>query len=196
MARLILCVPTERAAAYKVETGYHDHCWLDRDDAEKNPKFRQVIPYIVVHNPITGQILSYVRSGNEDRLIGRLSIGFGGHVDFPETVEDALARELREEIGINVEDANLSAPAGVIVSGQSEVNSVHMGVVYMAESEVFALSEEVKEADWKSPGELGDYFEQLESWSQIALMAISNLSVPSLEGSLIRYENIRSEACT
>jgi len=188
MERLICCIPSERAAAWKLETDYDDLCWLERGEAELNPKFRQVIPYVVVRNPVTGDILSYVRNGNENRLIGRMSIGFGGHVDFPESIEDAVLRELDEEIGADVNHRQLGSPCGLIVSDQSEVDRVHMGIVYMLETETYELkSEEITDVQWTSPDDLGLYFEQLESWSQIALMAISNLSVPALEGSLIRY---------
>jgi isopentenyl-diphosphate delta-isomerase type 1 len=47
-----------------------------------------------------GELLLQKRSMNKDIQPGRWDTSVGGHVDFGETVEQALLREAREELGI------------------------------------------------------------------------------------------------
>lgn len=57
-------------------------------------------------------------------------MGLGGHIDDGEAIHDALRRELAEEVGLQKDDiANVSF-CGYIYSEQSEVDSVHIGMVY------------------------------------------------------------------
>lgn len=52
-----------------------------------------------------GRIYLQQRSFNKDIQPGRWDTAVGGHVGYGETVEDALKREAREEIGIALRDA-------------------------------------------------------------------------------------------
>lgn len=109
--------------------------FVDRDICEDpNNKFLQIIPYVTffTSNYAEGKIVfvQYKRAaqGNEDRLLSKTSIGFGGHIDqlsdikatlvttaedttehFVMTKQDladtciaAAKRELIEELGVNV----------------------------------------------------------------------------------------------
>jgi len=81
---------------------------VDRALCEEDPSFLQIIPYITVVSMYNGEILQYSRgqAGGEGRLIGKTSIGFGGHMDevhngsFYNVVATQTLCELGEEWGL------------------------------------------------------------------------------------------------
>lgn len=109
-----------------------------REDLEQNPMFKQIIPYVVVK--IGDKYLSYTRTskGGEGRLYDKLSIGFGGHIDFSDvrrhqdsvdiisTLKDVAAREIIEEIGINEDKYQW---IGLVNDESNAVGQVHIGIV-------------------------------------------------------------------
>lgn len=112
---------------------------------EADPKFRQIIPYVLLKNE--DKFLTYVRGSQieEDRLRNRVALGWGGHVDLPDaqwheggvldleaTLALAVAREILEEVGIVTHVGSMTC-MGLIVSSEDEVSSVHVGVVLVLE---------------------------------------------------------------
>jgi len=66
--------------------------WIQREFAEKNSKFLQILPYIVLRDK-NNMLFAYQRTKGigEDRLLGKKSIGLGGHVDMSsEILHDML----------------------------------------------------------------------------------------------------------
>lgn len=52
-----------------------------RCEAELDPGFKQIIPYLILeHNP-TGRVFAMTRVDGDERLRGRISLGLGGHID-------------------------------------------------------------------------------------------------------------------
>ena len=124
----------------------------ENDNIEKDPSWKQVIPYTAVM--WNNQLLCYRRPSKnaEARLSGLRSCGFGGHVEpsdfetlllsykagtggIPATavVDLAMSREVNEELGINLNehasyDANF---IGWLNHDDTEVGSVHLGLVYL-----------------------------------------------------------------
>ena len=85
-----LCVNSfeDISALIKGESPTIDSCFVDRTICEDpNNKFLQVIPYVTFYTvlPAEGKIkfIQYLRAaeGNEERLVSKSSIGFGGHID-------------------------------------------------------------------------------------------------------------------
>lgn len=70
-----------------------------RCEAECDPAFKQVIPYVVIEHKPSGMIFMTTRLGGDERLIGQASIGLGGHMENGESIFDCLYRELNEEVG-------------------------------------------------------------------------------------------------
>ena len=103
-----------------------------RCEAECDPSFKQVIPYVLVEHKPSGRFFMTTRIGGEERLKGQASIGLGGHLDDGEDVVDALFRELEEEIGLAKDQMTEIILRGYINSDLNEVDSVHLGVVYHA----------------------------------------------------------------
>lgn len=122
-----------------------------RSYIEGDANFLQVIPYGVIRDPWCN-ILGYNRaaSAGEQRLAGRFSIGFGGHVEIKDwrpdlTLPNALALTLEREIAEEVEltwcdrDAQelyrpevaiLDAPIAIVLDPTTDVGRCHLGVVY------------------------------------------------------------------
>src|SRR5262249_549141 len=82
--------------------------YLNRSEAEQDPRYKQLIPYVLLI--CEDQVLRYRRGrgGQETRLHGFYSIGVGGHISdedhglFSKGIgyQDGMRRELREEVNI------------------------------------------------------------------------------------------------
>lgn len=103
---------------------------MPRCEAELNPTFKQIIPYIILANA-DGRIFTTLRLGGDERLRGQHSIGLGGHMDGGEDIPTALYRELKEEVGLTEADIESAKLCGYVYSGKTEVDSVHVGVIYL-----------------------------------------------------------------
>jgi predicted NUDIX family phosphoesterase len=162
--------------------------WIERDDAEKDPSFRQVIPYITVTNEVTGLrlLMTRMKKQGEARLHGKEYIGVGGHIDRQSEdeqasiscVPQAAHREIKEETGF---ENMLIMYKGVLCvhgEGASEVDLVHIGVVYEA-----ATTEEkfnTEEADlhnhrWATDDDLRAAHAKAEVWTQLVMSGVLKL---------------------
>jgi len=168
-----------------------NHSFMPRTQAETDPNFKQVIPYVLITDGKS--ILHYVRGkkAGEQRLVAKGSVGIGGHindVDYKEPLlaftkepllastfgnqefQDAVEREVREELSIQgVFDAK---PIGLINDDSTEVGRVHFGVVHV----LFCMPDKVKkneqvitQVEFVPIDELKAKREHMETWSQICL---------------------------
>jgi predicted NUDIX family phosphoesterase len=150
-----------------------------RAQAETNPKFKQIIPYVVVTDGKS--ILHYVRGkkAGEQRLVAKGSIGIGGHIndedhslfaDGLQAFQDSVRREVREELSI--QGSFDVKPVGLINDDSTEVGRVHFGIVHL----LFCTPEKVRkneqvitQVEFVPIDELKAKREQMESWSQLCL---------------------------
>jgi predicted NUDIX family phosphoesterase len=158
--------------------------FLSRAEAETNPDFKQIIPYVVITDGKS--ILHYVRGkkSGEQRLVAKGSIGIGGHINDQDhslfavgmqAFQDAVRREVCEELAIQG-DFN-PRPVGLINDDSTEVGRVHFGVVHV----LFCTPEQVKKneqiitlVEFVPIEGLKAKREQMETWSQLCL---DNLNV-------------------
>lgn len=113
--------------------------FIDREPAEKDPNWKQVIPYMLIE--YKGMYLVYQRqkAGGESRLHNLYSLGFGGHIkdsDGTGVVEAymrGMQRELTEEIEVETV-ADPSLVQACIYDDSSDVGKVHFGFVYVLRS--------------------------------------------------------------
>jgi len=79
-----------------------------RNEAHSNNKLLHPVVHLHVINN-QSQIYLQKRASNKDLLPGFWDTSVGGHVSLNETIEQALKREVKEEIGIDLKNANTFA---------------------------------------------------------------------------------------
>ena len=110
--------------------------WLDRNQAETDPAWLQVIPYAVLID-LNDRPWAYRRTGGDARLRERRSIGVGGQIEECDrreglltTVRAALVREFAEELLWYPPQMTATAPPVAWINEQdSAVGRVHLGLV-------------------------------------------------------------------
>jgi predicted NUDIX family phosphoesterase len=159
--------------------------FLRRDQAEKDPSHKQIIPYVLLTHG--DKVLHYVRGkkAGEQRLVAKGSIGIGGHMN--ESDESLFAldeaayrggveREVGEEIAINTkfEDRIVA----LLNDDSTEVGQVHLGVVHvfkLAEPKVEKREAMITNVAFLDKNELMALHDSLETWSQICLDSLERL---------------------
>ena len=73
-----------------------------RDECHSNPKLMHRVVYILIFNS-KGELLLQKRSMKKDMSPGKWTSSASGHVDSGDNYTDAAKRELKEELGIELE---------------------------------------------------------------------------------------------
>jgi predicted NUDIX family phosphoesterase len=187
----ILVVKSERLRPFLREKGLvteclaevadiivNEHCFMPRPDAETNPEYKQIIPYVTIRRVGEVFVTKRLSKGGEARLHGLLSIGAGGHIaEGADTgggnvLMNGLHRELSEEVYIERELSLVFA--GLINDDTNEVGSVHLGLfcVLDVSGEVKVLETEKLEGFWADKFALLERAYEMESWSALVLPCI------------------------
>ncbi|MFL5339552.1 MAG: phosphoesterase [Gemmataceae bacterium] len=147
-----------------------------RAQAETDPTFKQLIPYVVL---FCGDVVfHYTRggSGTETRLRALRSVGVGGHISAAEDSAAAdpyragMLRELAEEV--DVRSPFRERPLGLINDDATPVGTVHLGVVHLLELDepnVVPRETVIAQAGFAPPAELRTRGHEFESWSRLVL---------------------------
>jgi predicted NUDIX family phosphoesterase len=149
--------------------------FLDRNRAEKDYEFKQVIPYVVVRHEDHYLLIWRTSKQTEARLHNLYSLGVGGHIndtDIPTADADliltGMRRELTEEIAV---EGEMSCDlVGIINDDSTDVSRVHMGFVFVLRTATLRytiMEPEKYTAAWKTSTELATHYGQMESWAQI-----------------------------
>lgn len=162
-------VPTKRPMVSVINKNLQE---MLRYEAELDPSFKQVIPYVVLRH--SGNVFCTHRLGGsgEKRLAGAYSIGTGGHLTSGETTYSGMRRELMEEVGLEAENTLGYITKGFILDNSSAVNSVHLGVVIdmvVNDPNIHCIEKEKLSGEWLSMEALKNLYDKgkLESWSAI-----------------------------
>lgn len=140
-----------------------------RYDAEGEPSMQQIIPYILIINKEQNKLFATKRINGDSRLIGKLSIACGGHIDSSDQGKEILfkaaVRELYEEV--NAEYCSPLKIIGTVRDLNSNTND-HLGIVIMAFAgdEVEVKEKDTLEGSWLTLNDLIDNYENLEGWSK------------------------------
>lgn len=161
--------------------------FIPRARAEKDPSFKQIIPYVIMSHE--GKYLSYVRGrrAGEARLIGQRSIGIGGHINprddmplfntnFYETYITAVECEVAEEV--SVEANHTDRIVAFLNDDSNEVGSVHLGIVHywnLEAPKVAKREQMISQISFMTPAELQDVRDTLETWSQLCLDGLAEM---------------------
>jgi predicted NUDIX family phosphoesterase len=172
-----LCFDVKRYVERLFEPGVPR--FLPRPVAEKDPSYKQLIPYVIMTCGDT--YLTYVRGkrAGETRLVAKRSIGIGGHINpaddrsllgKSETYLDAVAREVGEEV--SVETTHRDHVVALLNDDTNEVGQVHLGIVHcwvLDSPSVTRREQMITQMEFLSVSELQAVRDSMETWSQLCL---------------------------
>jgi predicted NUDIX family phosphoesterase len=116
--------------------------FLVRKQIENDPKYKQIIPYVLIK--FEDRFLYYVRGkhSGEQRLVANGSLGIGGHVSINDDdmitnpdlnvstiYNNAVKREVTEEVIISSKYTDTIV--GVLNDDSNDVGKVHFGIVHL-----------------------------------------------------------------
>lgn len=147
---------------------------------ERDPRFKQVIPYLVLFDRGRCFLMRRTRGGGDERLHDRYSIGVGGHLNPGDRdLAGGLAREWSEELVADfVPDFHL---LGLLNDDETEVGRVHLGVVYLAEAAgraVHVRETHKLEGGFAELAAVRSVYDRLETWSQLILDVVGEWEAP------------------
>jgi predicted NUDIX family phosphoesterase len=155
--------------------------YKDREEAETDETFKQVIPYCVLN--FGKHYLAYQRTkkGQEARLHDKWSVGVGGHINpqdghigSPVMYGQAVCRELLEEVGLDrVYPEDIGGSVGLLYDDSNQVGRVHFGVVHLIHIAPLASfkfgDNALSSSDWFMLPELVETVGRFENWSQLVI---------------------------
>ena len=160
--------------------------FMPRPLAEKDPSFKQLIPYVIM--TCGGKYLSYVRGkrAGETRLVAKRSLGIGGHInpvdwtlftaESYKTYLEAVQREVAEEV--SVETAYTDKVVALLNDDSNEVGQVHLGIVHLwtlDEPKVNKKEQMITQMGFMSIPELQEVRDTMETWSQICFDGLAKM---------------------
>ena len=151
----------------------NEHEYMPRAEAEEQPAFKQIIPYVILRQGDKIFVTRRLNKGGEARLHGKISIGVGGHINPVDEQGDMLMkglwREIHEEVELHSHGELCSC--GFINDDSNSVGSVHLGACFTLETEgeVTVKETEKLEGLWMTLPELKANYDYMETWTQIAL---------------------------
>jgi predicted NUDIX family phosphoesterase len=148
--------------------------FLPRADMERDPSWKQVIPYPVLRDGGDWFLVRRTKAGTDPRLHDRYSIGVGGHVNpedggFDGDLALALEREWHEELVVDF--VPQFRFVGLLNDDTTPVGQVHLGLVYEGDAagRAVAIRETEKLSGAFVPtAEVAAVADRLETWSRIA----------------------------
>ncbi len=151
--------------------------FMSRAEAEKDPSFKQIIPYVTITWRDQIFMVTRLATQGEARLHQKVSIGLGGHINPADAVEGEKAWEvgLKRELS---EEVSLEGPwepqlIGLLNDDSTPVGSVHFGLVYrvdLAPDGGVTIKEKDKmTGTFFAPEEVAVFFDRMETWSQLVL---------------------------
>lgn len=155
---------------------------LRRGDCEKDPSFKQLIPYVILKHEDRYFAYKRLSGSGEQRLVDSVSIGVGGHMNFRsengsfesllELISNEALREINEEliigkdVEVNIDPTNFR----ILNDDLNEVGQVHLGLILFVEltsDDVLVRETDSLEGEFVSKEWLIENIDTLESWSQI-----------------------------
>lgn len=157
-----------------------------RPAMEEDPSYKQIIPYLIFKYQDHYFLMQRKSTSSEQRLKNKYSLGIGGHMRQEDmgqaaTIFDWAKREFEEEIDYS---GNLTiSTLGVLNDDSNPVGQVHLGLVLLLEGDSadIKVRSELKSGQLVTAIECLDYYQDLESWSQIIFDASIKNSLNAIE---------------
>jgi predicted NUDIX family phosphoesterase len=163
-------------------------CFMNRAQVEKNPAYKQIIPYVIMS--CEGKYLSYVRGkrAGETRLVAKRSIGIGGHINpidwtlFSakpyQTYLEAVKREVAEEVSVET-PLSEDRIVALLNDDSTEVGQVHLGIVHLWTLEVPKVTRReqmITQMGFMTADELEKVRDSMETWSALCLSGLAEIA--------------------
>src|SRR3989338_9082106 len=156
------------------------HRFIPRSEAENNPSWQQIIPYLIFEN--SGKYFVMQRRGDhsDKRLANKFSIGIGGHINLKDVkgskdnkrvkgvnIMDWASREFEEEV--DYAGKYKAEFLGLINDDTNDVGLVHVGLIIriLGDSNNISIRDEHKLGKLESLSNVGLHYRHMETWSQI-----------------------------
>jgi len=142
-----------------------------RGDIEDDPRFKQIIPYMVFKYENRFFLMQRTDRGGDERLHNLYSLGIGGHIREEDLAGGAITtwagREFEEEIDYNGSLKN--RPLGLLNDDSNEVGKVHLGYVILLDgnSDQIQIRDEHQSRSLQTLGEMLKIRPNMETWSQL-----------------------------
>lgn len=166
--------------------------FVERRAAERESRWKQVIPYVLVRRGDEVLLLERKARGGEARLHGKLSIGVGGHINPVDSVgepgagapRDVVAEGLRRELDeeLHVRGPLEVRPAGFLNDDSTDVGAVHFGLVAVADAaqaEVSIRETELMDGRFVARAALRELCrrerDRFETWSSLLIDELDSL---------------------
>lgn len=150
--------------------------FLWRSAMEQDPRYKQIIPYLIFQHNDTFFMMQRKATASETRLQSKFSLGIGGHIRQEDLQENSLfawaEREFHEEVSYA---GNLTMEyLGILNDDSDAVGQVHIGFVLLlkGDSADIKINDEHKSGQLVTLNEAEVYFEKMEGWSQKVLRAL------------------------
>ena len=141
-----------------------------RGGMERDRSWKQVIPYLVLRDGPRYFLMRRTKAGGDARLHDLWTIGVGGHLNPGDgDLAGGLRREWREEVRAPFEPE--FELIGLINDDTTDVGSVHVGAVYVADArgrDVTILETEKLSGVFADPDAVARVVDRMESWSALA----------------------------
>ncbi|MFT5286410.1 MAG: putative NUDIX family phosphoesterase [Planctomycetota bacterium] len=176
--------------------------FVERAYAERNPAWKQVIPYTIVTRGDEVLLLRRLIGGGDARLHDKLSIGVGGHINpedldatadetskhpdqkdsqnRPDPVAAGTKREIEEELEIHGTYALRTV--GILNDETNPVGAVHVGWLQVLELEESGTAEirehDILEGEFVTRDHLGSLLEEganFETWSRLLVERLDDI---------------------
>jgi predicted NUDIX family phosphoesterase len=150
-----------------------------RDRMERDPAFKQVIPYLVLRDGPRYFLMQRTAAGRDERLHNRYSIGVGGHLNPGDGgVLGGLRREWAEELVADFEPQ--FRLVALLNDDTTDVGSVHLGAVFVADADGQPVA--IRETDKLSgsfveAAAVAAVADRLETWSRLTFEFLADDAV-------------------
>lgn len=150
-----------------------------RSIMETDPRYKQIIPYLVFTHAGKYFLMQRTGQASEQRLKNKYSLGIGGHMrreDFLSSdIMDWAQREFREEI--DYKGTHIVKPLGLLNDDSNPVGEVHIGCVLLLEGDSpdISVKSELRSGQLVTIEECQPYYDMMETWSKMVLDALKTL---------------------
>lgn len=157
--------------------------FLPRPIMEEDFTYKQIIPYLIFNYQDRYFLMQRKATSSEQRLKNKYSLGIGGHMRQEDmsngaSIFDWAKREFEEEIDYS---GNLSFKTiGILNDDSNPVGQVHLGLVLLLEgdSNTIRIKSELKSGKLLTIPECLDFYQDMESWSQIIFDVALRPNIP------------------